>query len=86
MGQDGRYELIREIGRGGYGVVYLAYDTQLSRQVAIKIARPKWSRTMRALSDSGKNLVRLLCWITQASFLCLTVVRSSRSVLRDAVS
>lgn len=41
VGHDGRYELIREIGRGGYGIVYLAYDTQLNRQVAIKIARPE---------------------------------------------
>jgi len=39
VGQGDRYELIREIGRGGYGIVYLAHDTQLRRQVAIKIAR-----------------------------------------------
>ncbi len=36
-----RYELIREIGRGGYGIVYLATDTVLEREVAIKIARPE---------------------------------------------
>jgi len=35
----GRYELIREIGRGGYGIVYLAKDAELGRKVAIKIAR-----------------------------------------------
>lgn len=39
VGHGDRYELIREIGRGWYGVVYLAADTQLNRQVAIKIAR-----------------------------------------------
>jgi len=32
----GQYELEREIGRGGMGVVYLARDTRLDRQVAIK--------------------------------------------------
>ena len=35
-GRIGPYELIREIGRGGMGVVYLARDTRLDRNVAIK--------------------------------------------------
>lgn len=32
----GPYQVIREIGRGGMGVVYLATDTRLDRQVAVK--------------------------------------------------
>ena len=32
----GQYELEREIGRGGMGIVYLAHDLKLDRHVAIK--------------------------------------------------
>ncbi len=36
----GRYTVVRELGRGGFGAVFLAQDDQLSRQVAIKTLRP----------------------------------------------
>ncbi len=36
----GRYEIRREIGRGGYSIVYLAHDRTLDREVALKLLVP----------------------------------------------
>ena len=33
----GRYEIVRELGRGGMATVYLGFDPKLERQVAIKV-------------------------------------------------
>lgn len=52
LSQIGRYEVVGEIGRGGMGIVYRAYEPALERDVAIKMLAPD--------SAHGRDLVARL--------------------------
>ena len=40
IGRIGKYDLEREVGRGGMGVVFKAHDAELNRPLAIKVLAP----------------------------------------------
>ncbi len=40
LGRIGKYEIERELGSGAFATVFLAHDTMLHRQVALKVLRP----------------------------------------------
>ncbi|HEV3137616.1 MAG TPA: serine/threonine-protein kinase, partial [Pirellulales bacterium] len=37
----GRFPIVRELGRGGFSIVYLAVDERLGREIALKVQRPE---------------------------------------------
>ncbi len=49
-GQLGGYRLIRELGRGGLGIVYLAKQLSLNRNVALKLVQSRIASSPSAIS------------------------------------
>ena len=69
--QLGRFTIVRELGRGGFGVVFLAEDPDLGRLVALKVPRievlshgESWRRFLREARAASRldhpNLVPIL--------------------------
>ena len=64
-GRRGRYRLDRILGEGNFGTVYLGFDTELRRQVAVKV--PKADR-FRSAAEIEQYLheARLVAGLTHA--------------------
>lgn len=54
LGRIGHYEVLEILGRGGFGVVFRAFDDKLQRVVAIKVLSP----SMAATSPARRRFLR----------------------------
>jgi tetratricopeptide (TPR) repeat protein len=93
----GRYEVLREIGRGSMGVVVRAYDPELARAVAVKILSPRlWDgsdardrlrREAQAMARlTHPNVVTVYDVATHDDSLCIAMELVEGETLRDWVT
>ena len=54
LGRIGHYEVLEVLGRGGFGIVFRAFDEVLQRVVAVKVLAP----AMAATSPARKRFIR----------------------------
>jgi len=76
----GRYKLIRELGRGGMSVVYLAKDTELGREVAIKCVDTSDQATAK-LAERLRSEAKLLAQLNHPNIVQLYDVVEQVNIL-----
>ncbi|HWV58286.1 MAG TPA: serine/threonine-protein kinase, partial [Longimicrobiales bacterium] len=68
------YEIVRELGRGGTAVVYLARDRELNRDVAIKVVRPGYANDPQAVARLERE-ARLIAALRHPNIVKLLATR-----------
>ncbi|MDZ7792051.1 MAG: SUMF1/EgtB/PvdO family nonheme iron enzyme [Xanthomonadales bacterium] len=60
MNQIGRYTILKRLGGGGFGEVFLGEDPAIGRQVAIKVFRPKDENLIAFATSSDEEGLEIL--------------------------
>lgn len=58
MGSE-KYSILKELGSGGMGKVYLAFDRDLKRRVALKMVRAEGTRQVRRFLEEAQVMAQL---------------------------
>ena len=80
----GRYTLVKILGRGGMGIVWLAHDEELERDVALKflpdliihdaaVLSDLKRETRRSLELTHKNIVRIYDFVHDERSACISM-------------
>lgn len=64
--QLGKYDLIEQLGQGGFGIVYKANDLTLDRMVALKVLHPQLTVEPRFI-ENFKREARLMAKVSHAN-------------------
>jgi eukaryotic-like serine/threonine-protein kinase len=76
----GRYDIERELGRGGMGAVYLARDVQLGRLVALKVLPPEFA-TQMALRERFLRETRTAASFSHPNIVPVYAIEETEDVL-----
>ena len=87
----GKYEIVRQIGEGGMGVVYEAIDEKLIKRVAIKCPKFEFRRrvspeALSSLSITHENVCRVLAAPEEAGDLAVVYEHVEAEPLRSLQS
>ena len=94
---DGRYELLEELGRGGMGIVYRAFDRELDEVIALKVLAPaagahpdlvtRFKHEVKvARRLTHPNIARLHDLIEVRGQLCLSMEFLEGKSLKDVIA
>ncbi|HEX5817990.1 MAG TPA: protein kinase, partial [Gemmatimonadales bacterium] len=79
-----RYEIVRELGRGGMGTVLLARDRSLDRPVALKVLPPEFA-AQAELRERFLRETRMAAGFSHPNIVPVYAVEESSDVLAYAM-